>query len=113
MNKKGQALVEFIIILPILIFMLFAIIDFGMITYNKNRMESLIDDIKEMYQKEESDDTINKFIKENIDGVKVTIEQKDKYIYIDLTKTYKFLTPGMELLMKDYKIDIERTVYNG
>ena len=29
MNKKGQALVEFILILPILIFILLAIVDIG------------------------------------------------------------------------------------
>ena len=34
-SKKGQALVEFIIILPILIFILLAVVDYGMISYTK------------------------------------------------------------------------------
>ena len=34
MNRKGQALVEFVLILPIFIMILFSIVDFGMI-FNK------------------------------------------------------------------------------
>ena len=37
MNKKGQALVEFIIILPVFIFMLLAMIDIGKILYFNNK----------------------------------------------------------------------------
>ena len=36
MNKKGQALVEFIIILPVIIFIIMVIIDFMMIFTYKN-----------------------------------------------------------------------------
>ena len=31
MNNKGQALIEFVLILPVFLFILFAVIDFGMI----------------------------------------------------------------------------------
>ena len=34
MNNKGQALVEFVLILPVFIFILFAVYDIGMI-FNK------------------------------------------------------------------------------
>ena len=40
MNKKGQALVEFIIILPVFIFMILAIIDIGKMLYDKSAMQS-------------------------------------------------------------------------
>ena len=40
MNKRGQALVEFVIILPIFIFMLLSIMDIGRIIYFQNEMVS-------------------------------------------------------------------------
>lgn len=49
-NKRGQALVEFAILLPIFVFILFACIDFGKIFYIKNNLESRMDDIITAYQ---------------------------------------------------------------
>ena len=40
MNKKGQALVEFIVILPVIIFIVMMIVDFMTIFSYKNKLES-------------------------------------------------------------------------
>ena len=45
MNRKGQALVEFVLILPVFIFLLFAVYDFGMIFNTKNKLENDSTDI--------------------------------------------------------------------
>ena len=45
MNRKGQALVEFVLILPIFIMILFSIVDFGMIFNKKNELENISIDI--------------------------------------------------------------------
>ena len=45
MNRKGQALVEFVLILPIFIMILFSIVDFGMIFNKKNELENISVDI--------------------------------------------------------------------
>ena len=45
MNKKGQALVEFIIILPVFVFMLLGMIDIGKIMFFNNQIESKMDDV--------------------------------------------------------------------
>ena len=45
MNKKGQALVEFILILPIFIFILLAIVDIGKINIMKSHLETLLKDV--------------------------------------------------------------------
>ena len=50
MNKKGQALVEFVIILPIFIFMLLGIIDIGKVVVAKTEMESELSDVLDMYK---------------------------------------------------------------
>ena len=44
-NKKGQALVEFVLILPILLLFLFVIIDFANIYYSKNHLEGVVSDV--------------------------------------------------------------------
>ena len=45
MNRKGQALVEFVLILPIFIMILFSIVDFGIIFNKKNELENISIDI--------------------------------------------------------------------
>ena len=43
-NNKGQALVEFVIILPVMLLLIFSIIDFGIVIYEKNNLENVISD---------------------------------------------------------------------
>ena len=43
-NRKAQALIEFVLILPILIMLLFGIIDFGNIFVTKSNLENRIND---------------------------------------------------------------------
>ena len=112
MNKKGQALVEFIIILPVMLFLGFIFIDFILISYNKQKLENIIEDVGEMYKNNESDEDINKFINKNTDDVIVDFKKHDKYFEVILVRDYEFITPGLSGMLKDYKITIERTMYN-
>ena len=112
MNKKGQALVEFIIILPILIFIMLAIIDYGMISYNKTKMENLIADVAGMYKNNESEEEIKDFIHFNDKNIKTNISYEDKYINLLLSKKYDYITPGLNKLFKINEITIERKIYN-
>ena len=57
-NKKGQALVEFVIILPIFIFMLLAIIDVGKIIFIQNRLENKMSNVLDLYRNQKSYDEI-------------------------------------------------------
>ena len=66
MNKKGQALVEFIIILPVFIFMLLAMIDIGKILYFNNKIESKIDDVITMYENKYQYEVIKKSISKDL-----------------------------------------------
>ena len=45
MNRKGQALIEFVLILPIFILILFATVDFGLILSKKNELENTSVDV--------------------------------------------------------------------
>lgn len=112
MNKKGQALVEFIIIMPVMIFILMVIVDLGTITYNKNKMENMTNDIKKMYENEETEEEINRFIKKNDKNISLKIEKNNKYTTIKLEEKYDYLTPGLDKIMKNNKIIVEREIYN-
>ena len=112
MSKKGQALVEFIIILPIIIFILFMIIDYGVISYNKQKLENIITDIVKMKSSNEPKEEIINFIKSNDKEIKITIEDKDKYTDLKLTKKYNYITPGLDKIFKSSDITIERKIYN-
>ena len=113
MNKTGQALVEFIIILPILIFILFAIIDYGIISYNRNRMENIISDVNKMYDNKETVDEIKKFVKSNESSIKIDINKNDKYTNIKLSLNYDYITPGLNKIFNNKEIMVERNIYNG
>lgn len=111
MNKKGQALVEFIIILPILIFILLAIIDYGMISYNKSKMENILNDVSVMLKNDELVDEINRFVSSNDNDMKLNIKYEDKYINLKLSKKYNYLTPGLNKIFKLEEISAERKIY--
>ena len=49
MKNKGQALVEFIIIMPVIIFILMAVVDFSNIGITKSKLENMTNDIGSMF----------------------------------------------------------------
>ena len=57
-NNKGQALVEFIIILPVIIFIIMGLVDTIFIFTHKNNAESKMADVIELYKDNESDENI-------------------------------------------------------
>lgn len=113
MNKKGQALVEFIIILPILIFIMLAIIDYGVISYTKSKMENIINDVSNMYKNSEDNIEIKNFILSNDRDLNIEIDNGDKYVNIKLYKKYDYITPGLNKLFNINNISVERKIYNG
>lgn len=113
MNKKGQALVEFVIILPVLLMILFVMIDFGLIIYNKNKLENKINDVVEMISNNESDEDIKSFINEG-ENKKTTykvIEGENKTI--KLFTSVNIITPGLNIVLDNpYKIEVSRVIYD-
>jgi len=109
-NEKGQALVEFVIILPILIFIILAIIDFGNIMVKKNALQNDLDIVSEMYVSEPS--KIDSYL-EKIDA-SVDYEYDGDYLTIILKKGVNIITPGLNLIYgSDYQINTSKTIYVG
>ncbi|MEE3343853.1 MAG: TadE family protein [Bacilli bacterium] len=111
MNRKGQALIEFVLIMPVLLFILLAVFDFGMILSNKTNLSNISNDIVEMYKSGESIEAINNDYKD----IKIRItDYKSKYKKIIIEKDIKIFTPGLSnILGKRYHAKIERVVVNA
>lgn len=109
MNRKGQALVEFVLILPIFLLILFAIVDFGIILSNKNELENISVDVISMIRNNDSMEEI----KRNYPDLSIELDNDTDYITVRIYKNVNIMTPGLNLVLGDpYKVLIERTIPN-
>jgi hypothetical protein len=114
-NNKGQALIEFVIILPILLILILGIIDIGRIIYEKNRLENINNDVIDLINnKKLSDSEIENKLKSNYNiSLSLEIERKEKNIIIKLSRKIDVLTPGLGLAIDDpYKVEVSRVINN-
>lgn len=113
MNRKGQALIEFILILPTFILLLFGIIDFGIIINCKNNLENQVLEVSNMLKDDKTIEEITTFINGNNSyGISVdVIEEETKYSFT-LTSSLKLVTPGLEhILQSPYIVEVKHNVY--
>lgn len=112
-KKRGQALVEFVIILPVLIMLFFGAVDFGRIIIRKNELESLTSDITELYKSGESYEELESFLKENNKDNSINVKNKDNdYIEFILLSDIDFITPGLgKILGSPYQVKVSRVIY--
>ncbi len=84
MNKKGQSLIIFVLILPLIVFFLALFIDTSMMYLKKNRQKEIIrDNIKILLDKNIHDeDKIISVIKENDNNIKVSVNIENETIKI-------------------------------
>ena len=109
MNNKGQALVEFVLILPIFIFLLFAVYDFGMIFSTKNTLESSTSDIISLY-KEGKDITELRNVYSDLN---ITMDVDGDYMKVTVKDNLKLITPGFNRIFGNpYQVKVERYIPN-
>ena len=95
MNKKGQALVEFVIILPVFLLLIMSLIDLGRIIINRNQLEDILYDVVSYYEEDYTYDEIKTKLDDDI-NFKVTNNNAEN-ITIELTKDIEIITPGLNL----------------
>lgn len=109
MNRKGQALVEFVLILPVFLLILFAVVDFGMILSKKNELENVSVDVVSMVR---NNDNINDILGVYPD-LNIEISNDEKYIVISISEEIDIMTPGLNLVFDDpYVVEVERVIPN-
>ena len=108
-NSRGQTLVEFIIVLPVLLLIIMAIVDLGNIFVKKYSMENHIDDVYELYI-DDKNDSINDYVKKY--GLNINYENEEKFLIINLSKTININTPILNnILGSEYKIEVSRAIH--
>lgn len=109
MNRKGQALVEFVLILPIFIMILFSIVDFGMIFNNKNELENISIDIMNLLNNNNKIEEIQK----EYPKVDIKLTNKEKYTIVEISTKVNIITPGLNrVLGNPYIVKVERKIPN-
>lgn len=109
-KEKGQALIEFVLLLPIIIFLILAVIDIGRILYTKTWLESKMNDVVFLVNKENQDANELDTLLEN-EQIVVKLKTNNDKTEITLLKEISFLTPGFNLILDNpYDIKIKRIV---
>lgn len=113
MNKRGQALVEFVIILPIFLLLIFTAIDFGKILYSKISLENTTNDVIKLYKEGKSYVTIENYLKKNDRDATFKIKNNNnKYLTFTINSKVNITTPGLSLVLDNpYNVEVKRTIY--
>lgn len=113
MNTKGQALIEFILILPIFLMLMFGIIDFALILNCKNNLENKVLDISFMLRDDKTVEEIIEFINDNNSyTISLDVEEfDDKYSFI-IKSQLTLVTPGLDFVLESpYNVEVSHNVY--
>lgn len=125
-KKKGQALVEFALMLPIILFLLLGIVDLGRILYAANTINMASQEAVRYSGLGYSDDEVKQFAKDKCalsdkDDIKVNIdpetddtETKRKsgtYVTVKITYTVNYLFPLTNVILgPSYDISSQSTI---
>lgn len=112
LNTRGQALVEFVLVIPVVIMLIFSSFDFLKILYEKTKLENVTNDCLNLMEKNYSYDEVSKKLKKQDKNIKIEIKyQEDNTMIVKLTKELVIFTPGLNLIIDNpYKITVERYV---
>ena len=109
MNKKGQALIEFVLILPVLLLIIMTMIDVGNIFIKKYELNKDLETISDLYQNNE-----NKQLAAYIASEEIKFEEKPvgNMVKLTITKDINIAAPILSnVLGKEYKISLSKMVY--
>ncbi len=107
LDNKGQALVEFVLILPLFLMLLFVIIDFGVIFSTKNSLETESTDIISLLE----NDTNIEEVKSIYPKLDITITNDQTYMKVTTRKYIDLITPGLnKILDNPYEVKVERII---
>lgn len=106
-NNKGQALIEFILILPIILMILLYTIEFGRITIKKQELESNLDLIVTLYNENKKEE-INNFANNN--NIIVTYQKTNSLTTIEIKKNINSNLPLINNILGN-NITSKRTIY--
>jgi len=107
MNNKGQALIEFVMILPVIILILFGSIDLGNLFITKYQ---LINDLDQIIENIDKPIVVNQII--NDQDLKLQTKNITGGIKYTVYQSKELITPGLSLVIENpVNIKVSRTIY--
>jgi len=120
MNNKGQVLVIFVILLPILLLILTLIIDLGLLSIEKRKVDNnTYDAVKYYLDNIDDEDVYEKTIdllNYNLSNVDISIIDNDYYVEIEVKENYKSLYSTINKSFIDIKykgMKINKNIIKG
>lgn len=108
-GNKGQALVEFVLILPVFLLMIISMIDFGNIMLKKYSLENDLDTVYKMYN-DNNVDALSSYIKDK--DIRVNYDRNDDFITINVYKNITIISPVLSVIMGNpYEINVSGVYY--
>lgn len=106
-NKKGQALVEFVIILPVLLLIVISMVDFGNLLYQKYQLEQNLEYVSDLYLANDTN-----ALEQEKQRLNIKTEEDGKYIKLTIEKEAKLSSPILRrVLGENYVIATSRKLY--
>lgn len=109
MNRKGQALVEFILVLPVLLIVFMAIADIGNIYIKKYELNSKLDTIGDIYLANKNEALAYAAVED------IALEESTNANFITITakKNIKINAPVLsKIIGRTFEIKESKTLYN-
>lgn len=110
MNTRGQALIEFILVLPILLILTIGIFDLFNIQNKKYDLANDLDYICNLYLNNQENE-INNYLENK--NIKLEKEINGEFIELKLTQDINLITPLLnKILANPFEITVKRSVYH-
>lgn len=110
-NERGQALIEFLMIVPILFLIIMAVFDFGNILYHRYELENQVDFVANLYEEEKQEELDSYLSKHNLI---IEVNRETDYQVIYIKKKISITTPGLGKILGDpYSISTSKILYEG
>jgi len=106
-NNKGQALIEFTLILPIILLILLYIVEFGRIILKKYELESHMDLVVTLYQENKTEELNNYILANNIN---ITYNTSNNLTTLEIKENLKSNMPLINKILGN-NIKTKRTIY--
>lgn len=111
MDEKGQALVEFILIVPVLLLIFLALVDIGNIFIKKYELNNDLETVATLY---ENGDKTKLALFISSEDLKYNEEISDDLVTLTVSENVKVSAPILSnVLGKNFKIEASKNVYQS
>lgn len=110
-KRNGQALIEFVLILPVLILLLLGGIDLGRIIIRKSELENHVSDQITIWKQQKL--PINN-LKESLENKNISVNiiknETTSFLTVEVKEKVTWLTPIIGNILDSYSIKVKRVV---